>query len=38
MTKVVWKKGNIDFVFTKSHRKDDFSCDPIQPSSSKIRS
>ena len=30
--------GNSDFVVTVSHRKDYSSCNPVQPSSSKIRS
>ena len=32
------EKGNFDFVVTESHRKDDISCNPVQPSSSEIRS
>ena len=32
------ENGNIDFVVTESHRKDDIRCNPVQPSSSEIRS
>ena len=32
------EKGNIDFVVTESHRKDDIRCNPVQPCSSEIRS
>ena len=32
------EKGNFDFVFTESHRKDDIRCNPVQLSSSEIRS
>ena len=32
------ENGNIDFVDRKSHRKDDIKCNPVQPSSSEIRS
>ena len=32
------EKDNSDFVVTGSHRKDDIRCNPVQPSSSEIRS
>ena len=32
------EKGSIDFVVIESHRKDDISCNPVQPYSSEIRS
>ena len=36
--KIDLKKGNIYFFVTESHRKYDIRCNPVQPSSSEIRS
>ena len=32
------EKDNFNFVVIESHRKDDIRCNPVQPSSSEIRS